>query len=237
MRGRLPVETRMASASISLTPSSVSTAISCGPLSRPLPWIMRTPWLRSSWTMLDSRRSSIRWMRSRSRSRSSRASVPDSPMPPLRSTMPMASEVAIIALEGMQSRRWAAPPTMSRSMSVTSAPRRAAVVAAVLPAGPPPMITKRRGTSPGYGQPPRASALDPSQADQAVVGGEQASGEAQPDDHHVGGDGAEDEVHDRRLDQHRIHGVDTRQDEPGHGSGQEHQPDGLGALDLGGQGG
>jgi hypothetical protein len=34
---------------------------------------------------------------------------------------------------------------MSRSIIVTSAPSRAAVVAAVLPAGPPPMITKRKG--------------------------------------------------------------------------------------------
>ena len=58
-----------------------------------------------------------------------------------------APPVAIIAFDGMQSQRWAAPPTMSRSISVTSAPRRAAWVAAVLPAGPPPMITKRVDTS------------------------------------------------------------------------------------------
>src|SRR5690242_20016541 len=43
----------------------------------------------------------------------------------------------------MQSHRCAAPPTMSRSISVTSAPSRAAYVAALLPAGPPPMITNR----------------------------------------------------------------------------------------------
>src|ERR687891_1314525 len=246
MRGRLPVETRMASASISLTPSSFSTAISCGPLSRPLPWIMRTPWLRSSWTMLDSRRSSIRWMRFLSRSRSSVASGPDSPMPPLRSTIPMASAVAIIALDGMQSRRCAEPPTMSRSISVTSAPRRAAVVAAVLPAGPPPMITKRRGTAPGYvsgpqPSPPRApppsgraptSGGRSSQPHQAVVGREKLAREAQADDHHVGGDAAQDQVHDRRLHQHAVDRVDARQDEAGHGAGQEHQPDGLGALQL-----
>src|SRR4029077_19725407 len=62
--------------------------------------------------------------------------------------------VAIIALLGMQSQRCAAPPTMSRSIIVTSAPSDAATVAAVFPAGPPPMITKRTGTSPGYAQGP-----------------------------------------------------------------------------------
>ena len=38
----------------------------------------------------------------------------------------MAPPVAIMVLDGMQSQRWAAPPTTSRSISVTSAPRRAA---------------------------------------------------------------------------------------------------------------
>ena len=60
----------------------------------------------------------------------------------------IAPPVAIIVFDGMQSHRWAAPPTMSRSIIVTSAPRRAAYVAAVLPAGPPPMITKRSGHAP-----------------------------------------------------------------------------------------
>src|SRR5690348_14914203 len=49
-----------------------------------------------------------------------------------------------MAFDGMQSHRCAAPPTTSRSTSVTSAPSVAATVAAVLPAGPPPMITSRR---------------------------------------------------------------------------------------------
>ena len=62
----------------------------------------------------------------------------------------IAPPVAIIVLDGMQSHRWAAPPTTSRSIIVTSAPSRAAYVAAVLPAGPPPMITKRVVTDPGY---------------------------------------------------------------------------------------
>ena len=61
----------------------------------------------------------------------------------------MAAPVAIMAFDGTQSHRWAAPPTTSRSMSVTWAPRRAAAVAAELPAGPPPMMTKRTpGTPP-----------------------------------------------------------------------------------------
>ena len=58
--------------------------------------------------------------------------------------------VATIALLGMQSQRCAAPPMMSRSINVTSAPSDAATVAAVFPPGPPPMITKRTATSPGY---------------------------------------------------------------------------------------
>src|SRR5205807_1943946 len=56
--------------------------------------------------------------------------------------------VAIIAFDGMQSHRLAAPPMTSRSTSVTSAPRRAAWVAAWMPAGPPPTITKRTGIPP-----------------------------------------------------------------------------------------
>src|SRR5580704_7858636 len=54
---------------------------------------------------------------------------------------------AIIALEGIQSHRFAAPPTMSRSIMVTCAPRRAAVAAAAAPAGPPPSMTRRTGMS------------------------------------------------------------------------------------------
>src|ERR687898_225347 len=203
MRGRLPVDSRMASASISVTPSAVSTAISWAPLSRAVPWIMRTPWLRSSSTMLSSSRVSMSLMRLRTPSRSSRALALARPIPSLVSTNPMRPAVAIMAFDGMQSCRWAAPPTTSRSIIVTSAPSRAAVVAAVLPAGPPPMITKRRGMPTGYGRrppaSPPASTLGSGQAHQAVVGGEQPAGQPQADDHDVGADAAEDEVHDRRL--------------------------------------
>src|SRR5918994_2209638 len=240
MRGRLPVDSRMASASISVTPSAVSTAISWAPLSRAVPWIMRTPWLRSSSTMLSSSRVSMSLMRLRTPSRSSRALALARPIPSLVSTNPMRPAVAIMAFDGMQSCRWAAPPTTSRSIIVTSAPSRAAVVAAVLPAGPPPMITKRRGMPTGYGRrppaSPPASTLGSGQAHQAVVGGEQPAGQPKADDYDVGGDAAEDEVHDRRLHQHGVDGVAVGQDETGHRPGQEHQPDRLGALDLRGQG-
>ena len=59
-----------------------------------------------------------------------------------RSSSTSSPPVAISAFDGMQSHRCAAPPTMSRSTSVTSAPRVAATVAQVLPAGPPPRITR-----------------------------------------------------------------------------------------------
>ena len=52
-----------------------------------------------------------------------------------------APAVAIIALDGMQSQRWAAPPTTSRSTRTTRAPRLAARLAAWFPPGPPPMTT------------------------------------------------------------------------------------------------
>ena len=71
-----------------------------------------------------------------------------SPISGDRPTAANAPPVAIIALDGMQSHRWAAPPTTSCSITVTSAPSRAAWVAAVFPAGPPPMITKRSAMAP-----------------------------------------------------------------------------------------
>ncbi len=82
-------------------------------------------------------------------SRSSSAST-SRPMPSALRKNDIAPPVAIMVFEGMQSHRRAAPPTMSLSMSTTSAPRRAAYVAAWSPAGPPPMITNRTATVPGY---------------------------------------------------------------------------------------
>ena len=82
---------------------------------------------------------------------------PAGPSRALRPSSASSPPVAIIAFDGMQSHRWAAPPMTSRSTSVTSAPSVAATVAHVLPAGPPPRITSRtpemRVTHPGYGTP------------------------------------------------------------------------------------
>ena len=75
---------------------------------------------------------------------------PPRPIARARVSSESSPPVAIIAFDGMQSQRCAAPPMMSRSMSVTSAPSVAATVAAVLPPGPPPMITRRTGIGPGY---------------------------------------------------------------------------------------
>ncbi len=68
--------------------------------------------------------------------------VSSRPIPVERRRKVIAPPVAIIVFDGMQSRRWAAPPIRSRSTIVTSAPYRAAYVAALLPAGPPPMISR-----------------------------------------------------------------------------------------------
>src|SRR5438552_15305826 len=54
--------------------------------------------------------------------------------------------MAIMVLDGMQSHRWAAPPTTSRSTRVTSAPSLAAVEAPEVPAGPAPTTTNRNAT-------------------------------------------------------------------------------------------
>ena len=67
-----------------------------------------------------------------------RPRCPSSAQRPSSSSSP---PVAISAFDGMQSQRCAAPPTMSRSTSVTSAPSVAATLAHVLPAGPPPRMT------------------------------------------------------------------------------------------------
>src|SRR5437016_9965244 len=89
-------------------------------------------------------------IRSPTAGRSSVALAQVSPRAWPRRVTPITPPVAIMALEGMQSHRLAEPPMMSRSTRVTSAPRRAAWVAAWIPAGPPPMITKRTGTTPRY---------------------------------------------------------------------------------------
>ena len=119
------------------------------PAGGPVPSMSRTP-CDSSSVRTDVRRcASIDATRSRSASTSSRPSA-TSPIARARVSSESSPPVAIIAFDGMQSHRWAAPPMMSRSISVTSAPSVAATVAAVLPPGPPPMITRRTGIGPGY---------------------------------------------------------------------------------------
>ncbi len=71
------------------------------------------------------------WMRSLRASGSTSADAAVSPISGDRPTAPSAPPVAIIAFDGMQSRRWAAPPITSRSTTETSAPSRAAWDAAV----------------------------------------------------------------------------------------------------------
>src|SRR5438270_4682139 len=110
---------------------------------RASPWISRTPWLASRTVSCEWRWPSISRTRRRCASMSRWASWWERPMPSMRREKVMAPPVAIMALDGMQSQRWAAPPMTSRSTRVTSAPRRAAWVAAEFPAGPPPMMTKR----------------------------------------------------------------------------------------------
>jgi hypothetical protein len=130
-------------------PSAVVASTVYGPTSRPVPCSSRTLCDSSRLRTDDWSFASIDATRSRRASKSMRPSA-ERPIARARSISASAPPVAIIALLGMQSHRCAAPPMMSRSIMVTSAPRLAATVAAVLPAGPPPMITKRTDTSAGY---------------------------------------------------------------------------------------
>ena len=96
-----------------------------------------------------------------------------SPISGVRPTAASAPPVAIMAFDGMQSHRWAAPPITSCSTRLTLAPSRAAWVAAVLPAGPPPRITRRLGTGRGYRGGSRSSIRTPSSS--ALTSGTRAA--------------------------------------------------------------
>ena len=146
IRGREPVESRIASASISSTPSSVTAATVRG-TDQAAGAADQAHALRLEQARRCRRAACPRCRRCaraarRRRARRARRVPSCAAWPSSVSSLP----VATIALLGMQSHRCAAPPTTSRSMSVTSAPSDAATVAAVLPAGPPPMITKRTAT-------------------------------------------------------------------------------------------
>ena len=63
-------------------------------------------------------------MRADSASVSTSATACSRPIPVERRRNAIAPPVAIIVFDGMQSHRWAAPPMTSRSIIVTSAPKR-----------------------------------------------------------------------------------------------------------------
>jgi hypothetical protein len=102
-------------------------------------------------TFCDERRPRHRvvmsWLMPWMRVASSRTStLPGSATSPSREALridPMRMAVAVIVFDGMQSHRCAAPPMMSFSTRVTDAPSDAAVEAACVPPGPPPMIRNR----------------------------------------------------------------------------------------------
>ena len=149
-RGCEPVDTSAASNSTVWMPSTHSTSIVCGPVNRPDPRTIRMPWLSRISVLLSRIRFLMLSMRVVRLSTSTSASLFSNPMPSRRFEKLIAPPVAIIVFDGMQSHRWAAPPTTSRSTMVTSAPIRAACVAALLPAGPPPRMTNRVLTRSGY---------------------------------------------------------------------------------------
>ncbi len=142
--GREPVDTSATSNGMRTAPCSVSASTVLASTNRPRPLTSSTPCDRSMsvapWARVPVMLS--RW------SVSLRMSSPTCPasLSPTSLAMRMAAirvELATIAFEGMQSHRWAAPPTMASSTRVTSAPSVAATVAAALPAGPPPTTTMR----------------------------------------------------------------------------------------------
>src|SRR5690606_34783191 len=67
--------------------------------------------------------------------------------------------------------------------------------------------------APGRDPIDRRSGVAAGEADQAVVGSEQAPGQPEADDDDVGGDGPEDQVHDRRLHEHGLDRVGAGEDE------------------------
>ncbi len=127
MRGRLPVDSTITSASSTWVEPSIRVASTWWADSkRAVPWTRRTRWLVSRSVIDRSRRPLMSVMRERRASKSSSTSTLARPISAAWFISAMAPPVAIMAFDGMQSSRWAAPPTMSRSTRVTSAPKRAA---------------------------------------------------------------------------------------------------------------
>ena len=127
-RGRLPVATTTASAPALPPGPRAPHATVCGPTKRASPLTVRTPSEASNRsTEACSREADLAYPVAEGLvvhlARRGIAGEPKAPHAPEKLSAPA---VAIIALEGMQSQRFAAPPTMSRSTSVTWAPRLAA---------------------------------------------------------------------------------------------------------------
>jgi hypothetical protein len=124
-RGRLPVSRTLMSASSVRSPSTVAATTVWEPTRRRVPSINSTRWLESNAQIEPSRRCSIATRRSHNWAGPTSRSTSDRPI-------------------GDRHRRsW-------RSISTTSAPRRAAALAQLFPAGPPAMITIRFLVGRGY---------------------------------------------------------------------------------------
>ena len=127
MRGRLPVDSTITSASSTwVAPSARVASTWWADSRRAVPSTRRTRWLVRRSMIERSRRDEMSLIRDRRASKSSSTSTLARPISAAWFIRAMAPPVAIMALDGMQSSRWAAPPTMSRSIRVTSAPNRAA---------------------------------------------------------------------------------------------------------------
>ena len=146
--GREPVETRATSNATRTVPCSVSASIVFWSTNRPLPRTISTPWERSM-SVAPWARDPVMLSRCSLRRGMSRPTCPAS-LKPTSLAIRIAAirvELATIAFDGMQSQRWAAPPTIESSTRTTSAPRVAATVAAAFPAGPPPTTAIRTRSS------------------------------------------------------------------------------------------
>ena len=95
-------------------------------MSEPVPSMSRTFWFSRSDRVERWMRSSMLARRAERLSTSMRGLTSPRPIPCALARNDMAPPVAIMALDGMQSQRWAAPPKMSFSIMTTSAPWRAA---------------------------------------------------------------------------------------------------------------
>ena len=143
-RGRAPVASRIASASIrSLPPEARCATTAPGPSRRPRPARSRTPerTQRRAVSSLCAVASALMRVFTAARSTATAPAAPVIPRASLARTCVADSATASSALLGTQSVSTAEPPIPSESISVTCAPIWAATRAASYPPGPPPTIT------------------------------------------------------------------------------------------------